>query len=52
MVQKVRYGDAMTPPVEPGGVILMHFHGRHTAGGLQAVIDAVRVRGLRLQPLR
>lgn len=52
MVQKVRYGDAMTPPVEPGGVILMHFHGRHTAAGLQAVIDAVRVRGLRLQPLR
>jgi hypothetical protein len=30
----------------------MHFHGRHTAAGLQAVIDAVRVRGLRLQPLR
>lgn len=51
MVQKVRYGDAMTPPVEPGGVILMHFHGRHTAAGLQAVIDAVRARGLRLQPL-
>jgi peptidoglycan/xylan/chitin deacetylase (PgdA/CDA1 family) len=51
MVRKVRYGDAMTPPVEPGGVILMHFHGRHTAAGLQSVINAVRVRGLRLQPL-
>ena len=51
MVQKVRDGDAMTPPVEAGGVILMHLHGRHTAAGLQSVIDAVRARGLRLQPL-
>jgi peptidoglycan/xylan/chitin deacetylase (PgdA/CDA1 family) len=51
IVQKVRDGDAMTPPVEAGGVILMHLHGRHTAAGLQSVIDAVRARGLRLQPL-
>jgi peptidoglycan-N-acetylglucosamine deacetylase len=51
IVQKVRYGDAMTPPVEAGGVVLMHLHGRHTAAGLQSVIDAVRARGLRLQPL-
>jgi peptidoglycan-N-acetylglucosamine deacetylase len=51
MVRKVRYGDAATPPVEAGGVILMHLHGRHTASGLQSVIDAVRARGLRLQPL-
>ena len=51
MVEKVRDGDAMTPPVEAGGVILMHLHGRHTAEGLQSVMDAVRARGLRLQPL-
>lgn len=50
MVRKVRYGDALTPPVEAGGVVLMHFHGRHTAAGLQSVIDAVRARGLTLQP--
>ena len=36
MVQKVRDGDAMTPPAEAGGVILMHLHGRHTAAGLQS----------------
>jgi peptidoglycan/xylan/chitin deacetylase (PgdA/CDA1 family) len=51
LVQKVRYGDAMTPPVQAGGVILLHFHGAHTAAGLQSVINAVRARKLRLRPL-
>ena len=44
MVRKVRYGDDLTPPVQAGGVVLMHFHGAHTAAGLQSVIDAVRAR--------
>ena len=51
MVRKVRYGDDLTPPVQAGGVVLMHFHGRHTAAGLQSVIDAVRARRLTLRPL-
>jgi peptidoglycan/xylan/chitin deacetylase (PgdA/CDA1 family) len=51
MVRKVRYGDELTPPIQAGGVVLMHFHGTHTAAGLQSVIDAVRARRLTLRPL-
>ncbi len=40
----VRYGDAYSPPVEEGGVILMHAN-HFTPAKLQAVIDAVRARG-------
>jgi len=52
MVNRVRYGDATTPAVQAGGVVLMHFGARNTASALQSVINAVRARGLRLQPLR
>jgi peptidoglycan/xylan/chitin deacetylase (PgdA/CDA1 family) len=46
MVERVKYGDSITPPVGAGGVILMHAHGRNTAGGLQGIINAVRSKGL------
>jgi peptidoglycan/xylan/chitin deacetylase (PgdA/CDA1 family) len=52
LAERVRYGDALTPPVQAGGVILMHGTGRNTATGLQGIIDAVKARGLRLEPLR
>lgn len=52
IVNRVRYGDASTPAVQASGVVLMHFGARNTAGALQGVINAVRARSLRLQPLR
>ena len=51
LIERVAYGDYMTPPVGPGGVILMHGHGEHTMEALQGIIDAVRARGLELEPL-
>lgn len=52
MARRVRYGDHRSAPVAAGGNILMHGTGRHTAPGLQRIIDAVRAKGLTLQPLR
>jgi peptidoglycan/xylan/chitin deacetylase (PgdA/CDA1 family) len=47
MSDAVRYGNSFTPPVYAGGVILMH--ATHFAPAkLQAVIDAVRARGLQI----
>ncbi len=51
VVRKVRYGDAEGPRVAAGGVVLMHLHGRHAAAALQGVIDAVKARGLKPEPL-
>ena len=51
IVRRVKWGDATSPRVEAGGVVLMHLHGRHTAAALQGVIDAVRDRGLTLERL-
>lgn len=51
MAERVRYGDATTSPVQAGGNILLHLGAPNTAAGLQQVIDAVRARGLRLDPL-
>jgi peptidoglycan/xylan/chitin deacetylase (PgdA/CDA1 family) len=51
IIKRVRYGDAGTPPVKAGGVVLMHMHGKHTPAALQGVIDAVRDKGLTLEPL-
>lgn len=45
----VRWGDQFTPPAEQGGVILMHAN-HFDPPELQAVIDAVRERGLTLDP--
>lgn len=52
MVERVRYGDYRSAPVTAGGVILMHGHAKNTAPGLQKIIDAVRARKLKLQPLK
>lgn len=51
IVRRVRYGDHWTRPVYAGGVVLMHGTGRYTVAALQGVIDAVKARGLKLQPL-
>jgi len=51
MVNRVRYGDATTPAVQAGGVVLMHFGAPNTASALQSVINTIRAKGLRLQPL-
>jgi peptidoglycan/xylan/chitin deacetylase (PgdA/CDA1 family) len=52
MANRVRYGDYRTAPVEAGGVVLMHGTGRYTASGLQRIIDTIRAKGLKLEPLR
>jgi peptidoglycan/xylan/chitin deacetylase (PgdA/CDA1 family) len=49
MAQRVTYGDYRSAPIRAGGNILMHGHGRNTAAGLQAIINAVRGKGLTLQ---
>ena len=51
MAERIRHGDYLTPPIEPGGNILMHGTARHTAPGLQKIIDAVTSRGLKLERL-
>ena len=51
MAERVRYGDYLSAPIGKGGVILMHGTGRYTASGLQAIIDAVRAKGLQVHPL-
>ncbi len=52
MVERVRRGDDLTPPIEPGGNILMHGTAPHTSFGLQQIIDAVKAEGLTLDRLR
>jgi peptidoglycan/xylan/chitin deacetylase (PgdA/CDA1 family) len=49
MAGVVRWGDFYSPPVGPGGVLLMHAN-HFSAAKLQAVIDAVRARGLEPEP--
>lgn len=51
MGARVRWGDAYSAPAFAGGVILMHANHADTRK-VQAVIDAVRARGLRVEPLR
>jgi peptidoglycan/xylan/chitin deacetylase (PgdA/CDA1 family) len=51
IIRRVRHGDAITPPVKAGGVIIMHLNGDHTGRALPGVIHAVRARGLRLHVL-
>lgn len=49
MYDKIRYGDSRTPPLDADGVVLMHMRAPYTSiGGVQAVIDAARARGVRL----
>jgi len=52
MVERIVHGDYRSAPIRAGGNILMHGHGKHTAPGLQKIIDAVRGKGLRLMRLR
>ena len=52
IVNRVRYGDSGSPPVQAGGVVLMHFQGKNTGRALQSVINTIRAKGLKLQPLR
>lgn len=49
---RILYGDKYTPPVKPGGMVLMHGHGRYTASALPSLIDGIRARGMKLPPLR
>jgi len=51
LVERVRYGDYRTAPIEAGGVVLLHGHGDHMVEGLQGIIDAIRARGLSLRKL-
>jgi hypothetical protein len=51
IVRRVRQGDAITPPVRSGGVVIMHMNGDHTGRALPGVIHAVRARGLHLHAL-
>ncbi|MDP9497946.1 MAG: polysaccharide deacetylase family protein, partial [Actinomycetota bacterium] len=51
MVEKIRYGDATTPPLRAGGNLLMHMGGEQTPEALPRVIDAIRAKGLVLDPL-
>jgi peptidoglycan/xylan/chitin deacetylase (PgdA/CDA1 family) len=51
MVERIKFGDYRSAPIRAGGVVLMHGHGEHTASGLQAIIDTIRAKKLRLEPL-
>lgn len=45
IIARVRYGDATTPRVYPGGVILMHGTGPHTLEALPGIRQALIDRG-------
>jgi peptidoglycan/xylan/chitin deacetylase (PgdA/CDA1 family) len=45
IIQRVQFGDATTPRVYPGGVILMHGTGLHTLEALPGVRSALIYRG-------
>jgi peptidoglycan/xylan/chitin deacetylase (PgdA/CDA1 family) len=51
IIRRVRHGDAITPPVRAGGVVIMHMNGDHTGRALPGVIHAIRARGLHLHAL-
>jgi peptidoglycan/xylan/chitin deacetylase (PgdA/CDA1 family) len=51
IIRRVQHGDAITPPVRAGGVVIMHMNGEHTGHALPGVIHAIRARGLRLHAL-
>ena len=52
MVERIIVGDYRTPPVAAGGNILMHPAGANTPASIQAIIDAIRRKGLKLEALR
>lgn len=52
IVETVMSGNDMTPPVRPGGIVLMHMTGRHTPEALPTLIARIRAGGMTLEPLR
>ncbi len=52
ITSRVMNGDHKTPPVNAGGVVLLHMTGASTAQALPGLIAAVRAKGLTLDPLR
>ena len=52
IINKVLYGDAVTSPARPGGVVLMHMSGANTPAALPGLIRGMRAKGLVLEPLR
>lgn len=51
IVERIRVGDEITPPLGAGGNVLLHAFADHTAPGLQEIIDAIRAEGLTLDAL-
>ena len=51
MSERLRYGDAVTAPVGPGGVVLMHSSHASTITAVQRIVDTIRAKGLRLDRL-
>jgi peptidoglycan/xylan/chitin deacetylase (PgdA/CDA1 family) len=51
IIRRVSDGDAVTPRVKAGGVVIMHMNGDHTGQALPGVIRAVRQRRLALHRL-
>ena len=51
LIERVIVGDGRTPPVRAGGVVLLHMTGKHTIEALPGLIDAIRAKGLTLDPL-
>lgn len=51
MLSKLLDGDELTPPVRPGGVVLMHMTGRHTAELVPALVSGLRAKGIEVSRL-
>lgn len=51
IVERIRTGDEITPPLVAGGNVLLHGAGEHTADALQQIIDAVRAETFELDGL-
>lgn len=51
MIATALHGDAYTPPVTAGGIVLLHMTGAHTIEVLPGLVDGLRARGLQLEPL-
>lgn len=51
IIRRVARGDAASPRVRAGGVVIMHMNGDHTGAALPGVIRAVRAHGLALHRL-
>jgi peptidoglycan/xylan/chitin deacetylase (PgdA/CDA1 family) len=51
MAERLRYGDALTAPVGPGGVVLLHSSHASTISAVPVLIRTIRSMGLRLDRL-